>query len=91
MCIRHSLGILLACSDVAVQSTTTNNMTSLTICKSMIALRLDALAVLLAKMLPIGDAGVFYEAGKPWRLDAWKEGRSYFFKVGGWTLEVDLM
>lgn len=65
-------------------------MTSLTIYKSKIALRLDALVVLIARVLPIADAGVFYEAAKPWRLDAWKEGRSCVLEVGGWTLEVDL-
>ncbi|GAB3491207.1 hypothetical protein GCM10027399_09070 [Curvibacter fontanus] len=90
MCIRYSPGILWACSDVAARTRTTKNMTPLTIFKYKTASRLDALAVLIAKVLPIADAGVFYNPNRSWRLDAWKQGRSCLLEVGGWTFDVDL-
>jgi len=55
-----------------------------------IASVLDSVASRAHKVLPIAGAFVGYTAGLSFRIDAWKEGSTRVFQLGGYEASVDL-
>jgi len=65
-------------------------MTITSTVNSIIASVLDSVASRAHYVLPIAGAFVGYTAGLSFRIDAWKEGSTCVFQLGGYEAFVDL-
>jgi hypothetical protein len=52
---------------------------------------LDTLLTLPLKVVPVYSGSfISYTEERSWRVDAWRDGETYFVQVGGFELVVDL-
>jgi len=65
-------------------------MTITSTVNSIIASLIDKLAKQAHRVLPISGAWVGYTPNLSFRIDAWKEGHSLMFQLGGFEACVDV-
>ena len=70
-----------------IKSASTSPVTWLAHCLAGV---LDSVALLAAKVGLIDGAHVQFVPGRSWRVDAWKEGRSWLVELGGFEACIDL-
>lgn len=59
--------------------------------KLLVASILDTLLTLLLKVLPVYSGSfISYTEERSWRVDAWRDGETYFVQVGGFELVLDV-